>query len=387
MKSLTGLAIAAALALFAGSSFASPTSYCNGNSNKICYSWAVPASTASSGSGNLFIRMQAPIEYQWVGLGTGDKMSGSTMFVIYQDGTGNVTLSTRMGYGHEMPEHSRMRSVRLIEDSGVVNKTMVANIHYGDLGNMHFKGSNHWISAWKTGNSLHTADIDADIEEHDGHNSLSVDFSEAVVNSNSNSFIYMTTDTPSGAVSASGGEGNTSAIHGITMSVVFLLGYPLGTLLMPIIGKWFIHATWQMIVFITMWAGFVTGKLAADRTSNWFSAPHVIIGTVVCGLMVIQPILGGLHHRNFVKHQRLTGISHAHIWYGRALMILGIVNGGLGLQLAGASMKLIIGYGVVVLVTSLMYTAGAVREMLRGAKKHQHEPLKYNGLYSAMALI
>ncbi|KAF5976338.1 hypothetical protein FCOIX_7194 [Fusarium coicis] len=95
-----------------------------------------------------------------------------------------------------------------------------------------------------------------------------------------------------------------------------------------------------------MWAVFVTGKLAADRTSNL-----------------------------------------AHIWYGRVLMILGIVNGGLGLQLAGASKKLIIGYGMVGLVTSLMNTAGAVRKMLRGAKKHQHGPLKYNGSYSAAALI
>jgi hypothetical protein len=152
-----------------------------------------------------------------------------------------------------------------------------------------------------------------------------------------------------------------------------------------------------------MWAGFVTGKLAADRTNNvssqaylleglansrqWFNAPHVIICTVVWALMVIQPIWGGLHHRNFAKHQRRTGISHAHIWHGRALMILGIVNGGLGIQLAGASKKLIISYGVVGLVTSLMYTAGAVRKMLRGAKQHQHEPLKCNGSYSAVALV
>ncbi|KYG13604.1 hypothetical protein FVEG_13881 [Fusarium verticillioides 7600] len=387
MKQLTSIAIAATLAIFAGCSSASPTSYCNGKPDKICYTWAVPASTALSSSSTLFIRIQAPVEYQWVGLGTGDKMSGSTMFVIYQDGTGNVTLSTRMGHGHEMPEHSRMRSVRLIEGSGVVNKTMVANIHCGDLGNMHFKGSNNWISAWKIGSSLHTADIDADIEEHYGHNSFSVEFSEAVVNSNSNPFIDMTTAIPSGATSGGGGEGTTSAILGIIMSVVFLLGYPLGSLLMPIIGKWFIHATWQMIIFIATWAGFVTGKLTADRTGNWFNAPHVIIGTVVCTLMFIQPILGGLHHRSFAKHQRRTGISHAHIWYGRVLMILGIVNGGLGLQLAGASKKLIIGYDMVGSVTPLMYTAGAVRKMLRGAKKQQHEPLKYNGSYSAVALI
>ncbi|KAF4337980.1 hypothetical protein FBEOM_8142 [Fusarium beomiforme] len=388
MKSLASIAVATALAFFAGHSLASQTYYCNGKSNQICYSWAVPSSTASSSSGNIFIRLQAPVEYQWIGLGTGDKMSGSTMFVIYQDGSGNVTLSTRMGHGHEMPEHRRMRSVKLLEGSGVVNKTMVANIHCGDLGNMHFKGSNHWISAWKTGSSLHTTDVEADIEEHDGHNSFTVDFSNAVVSENTNPFTHTSTATPSGATSGGGdGDDNTSNIHGIIMSVVFLLGYPLGSLVMPVIGKWFIHATWQITVFIGMWAGFVVGKMAADRGGDWFNAPHVIIGTLVCGLMAIQPILGWLHHRNFVKHQRRTGVSHAHIWYGRCLMILGIVNGGLGLQLVAASVKLITAYSVVGLLTSLMYTTGAVRKMLRGRKKHVHEPLKYNGSYSAVALI
>ncbi|KAF4448607.1 hypothetical protein F53441_8026 [Fusarium austroafricanum] len=363
MKSLSSIAITAALALFAGQTSASPTSYCNGKSNKVCYTWAVPSSTASSNSGNIYIRIQAPVEYQWVGLGTGDQMSGSTMFVIYQDGHGGVTLSTRLGHGHEMPMHNRMRSMQLLKGSGVHNNTMVANIACGDLGNMHYKQSNHWISAWKSGKALNTTDIDADITEHDEHNSFTVDFSKAVVTSGGNPLGHMSTDPPSDAeTGGGGGDDRVATIHGIVMSVVFLLGYPLGSLLMPLLSKWFIHASWQIVVFIGMWIGFALGKIAADRENYWFTQPHVIIGTVVCGLMIVQPILGWLHHRNYLKYQRRTGISYGHLWYGRTLMIAGIVNGGLGLSLAGAPLGWIIAYSVIGLVTSLLYTAGAVRK-------------------------
>jgi hypothetical protein len=36
----------------------------------------------------------------------------------------------------------------------------------------------------------------------------------------------------------------------------------------------------------------------------------------------------------FKKYQTRTGVSHAHIWFGRILIALGIINGGLGFKLA-----------------------------------------------------
>lgn len=47
--------------------------------------------------------------------------------------------------------------------------------------------------------------------------------------------------------------------HGAVMSVVFVIMYPLGSSLMPLIGKWYIHASWQTIAFLLMWAGFGIG--------------------------------------------------------------------------------------------------------------------------------
>ncbi|CEI67553.1 hypothetical protein FVEN_g5648 [Fusarium venenatum] len=159
--------------------------------------------------------------------------------------------------------------------------------------------------------------------------------------------------------------GTTGTIHGVIMSIVFLLGFPIGSLLMPLVRKWLIHASWQIIVFIGMCAGFGIGKIAADRSGDWISDPHVALGTFVCVLMVVQPILGWIHHRNYVKFQQRTKVSYGHIWFGRALMFIGIINGGTGLQLSGASSGPIIAYSVIGAIVFSIYTGGVVLKEVR----------------------
>jgi hypothetical protein len=197
-------------------------------------------------------------------------MSGSEMFVIYQDRSGNITLSTRKGHGHNTPPYSKMSGVKLLEGSGIVNDTMIANIQCGNCNSMDLRGSNGWISAWKLGTSLDSTDVNADIKEHDGTDGFSVNFARATISSDSNPF-----NTSSVADSGSGGSGvagsseegtdGVSNAHGIIMSVVFLVGYSIGAFLMPVFGKWLLHAGWQILAFVGMWIGFSLGKVAADR--------------------------------------------------------------------------------------------------------------------------
>ncbi|PCD25429.1 hypothetical protein AU210_014536 [Fusarium oxysporum f. sp. radicis-cucumerinum] len=342
---------------------ASPASYCDASSSKVCYSWALPSSTSS-----LYIRLEAPTTYQWVALGTGSGMSGSTMLVIYQDGSGNVTLSTRKGHGHDMPIYQAMSGIKLVEGSGVSNNTMVANIYWKDAS---IQGTADWISAWKKGSALDTSDASSEFAEHDGTDSFSVDLSKAIVSGTSNPFLNSSNTTPSdNSVSGGGGgEDHTGSAHGVIMAVVFLVGFPIGSVLMPLLGKWLIHASWQIIAFIGMWIGFGIGKVAADRDGDWFHETHVVLGTIVCVSMIVQPVLGWMHHKNYVKHQRRTTISYGHIWYGRGIMIVGIVNGGIGLQLSGASAGLIAAYSVVGILVSAIYAAGAIHKMVQMKRK------------------
>lgn len=96
-------------------------------------------------------------------------------------------------------------------------------------------------------------------------------------------------------------------------------------------------------------------------TVQGFSETHTVFGTVIVCLMVLQPIGGSLHHMYYVKHQSRGIVSHVHIWYGRALMILGVVNGGLGIQLVrnsgGGGTGFIVAYSVVAGVIALLYVA------------------------------
>jgi hypothetical protein len=58
-------------------------------------------------------------------------MAQATIFVMYADGNGNVTLSGRAGGGgHVMPEpdSALQAGITLLEGSGIVNGKMVANV-------------------------------------------------------------------------------------------------------------------------------------------------------------------------------------------------------------------------------------------------------------------
>ncbi len=60
-------------------------------------------------------------------------MSGSTIFVMYQDGNGNVTISGRKGLGEVEPklDSTLQGGLELLAGSGVSGGNMVANVRCG----------------------------------------------------------------------------------------------------------------------------------------------------------------------------------------------------------------------------------------------------------------
>ncbi|KAK3382893.1 hypothetical protein B0T24DRAFT_645424 [Lasiosphaeria ovina] len=375
MKVNSRSVVAAAL-LSAGITHGAPTSFC-ASVGDVCFGIAVPSSSASSGSGNIYFQISAPTSYQWVALGTGSGMFGSNMFVLYQDGAGNVTISPRAGTFHTPPSEdtsSTGAKLTLLAGSGVINGKMIANVQCsnceawssGQTLSLTSSGSG-WISAWRQGSSLATKDKNAALVQHDDTDQFTVNLNEATVSSDSNPFVSAQTgngtsadpdttpSTGSGVVILAKPSNTVLVAHGVIMALVMAILYPLGSLLMPLLGKWWLHGAWQVVAFCLMWAGFGLGVQAAMDRNELFDQAHTRLGTVVVCLMVIQPALGFLHHRNYVATQSRGIISYAHIWWGRALMVLGIVNGGLGLQLSNERNSLIIAYSVVAGVIFLAY--------------------------------
>lgn len=95
-------------------------------------------------------------------------------------------------------------------------------------------------------------------------------------------------------------------------------------------------------------------------------------------LFLVQAPMGYIHHVNFVATGARGFWSYAHIWNGRIVMLLGIVNGGLGLDLAGikhqtlgitvgkVDKKWVIAYAVVAGIVGLLYVGGLVGKALMG---------------------
>ncbi|EFY94379.1 eukaryotic cytochrome b561 domain protein [Metarhizium robertsii] len=152
--------------------------------------------------------------------------------------------------------------------------------------------------------------------------------------------------------------------HGILMGLTFAVILPLGALLIRIpnvkYGVW-IHAGWQLIGWACMIAGMVMGIRMGNILDRLHNNAHTILGTIIVVALLIQPFLGYIHHRRFMKTQRKGIWTRIHVYYGRVLLILGIINGGLGLQLASDSPAYSrageIAYSVVAGVAGLMLLA------------------------------
>ena len=216
-------------------------------------------------------------------------MSGSTMFIIYEDGTGNVTVSPRTASGHVEPSYDSSIDIELLAGSGVSGDSMTANflVSTSDLGVDVSSSSSSWIAGWRTGSSLDSSSPSASISEHSSYTRWAFDLTQAAITDDSNPFVESANgNTGPGSDSGSdpdsgSGSGNSGVIdgsegsgtstktlvytHAFVAGIAFVIIMPFASLLMPLLGKWYIHAGLQLVAFVMMWVGFGLGvKVAND---------------------------------------------------------------------------------------------------------------------------
>lgn len=316
-------------------------------------------------------------------------MAGSNMFVLYTSSDGNnVTISPRLGAGYNMPEYTTSTNLELLDGSGFVNGIMTANVRCTNCGSwtggsMDFSTSSAtWIWATASGSSLDSDDLDASISMHGSASSFTFDLSQARGGSadvnpfGSSSGTRENTDsstpsTPSASIAASndsdgesGGSSSTSTlilVHGVMASLAFVGLFPIGSILIAVVNfsgvVWF-HAALQILAIIICISAFGIGVYLATSFGILRSA-HPIIGIVLLIVVILQPITGWLHHRLFRKYHHRTLWSYFHLWSGRTAILLGMVNGGLGLALARTGRSAVIAYGVFAGVIGVIYIAAA----------------------------
>lgn len=338
--------------------------------NDVCYKLNIPEATAQigGGSGNIFLSLSAPTTYSWVGLGIGSSMTNSDMFIMYTNGNGNVTLSPRYSQGTSQPQFDGDRDVELLSGSGVVNGVMTANFRCGNCarsGSANFGAqSGQWIHARQSGAAIDSTDVRARISKHDDQGSFTWTYFNAVGGASTNPFAASDTVVAPSTPSSSG-TGNRSMrsnillVHGIFASLAFLVFFPVGAIIIRL-GRFNnvlqVHIATQVFSWLLFITAFGLG-LYYGITGNYMTEAHPIIGIVLVAMMFVQPIAGWLHHLQFLRTGQRSAVSHGHIWIGRVAIILGMINGGLGLELGGVKTGYVIAYSVVAGIIGLAYIA------------------------------
>ena len=161
-------------------------------------------------------------------------------------------------------------------------------------------------------------------------------------------------------------------LHGLLMSLSFLLLYPLGSYFMrsPRPTAFNLHWTIQSLSTVSVLVSAGIGYWQ----SHSISVAHQFIGFSVVGSVLVQSGLGYWHHRKYVnmtvKHSTIYAWTHRIL--GPCIMGTGLVNLVMGLLLAGHS-HTIVSCGiaaVVAVVIGLTYVLGKdhVRQLAMGAK-------------------
>ncbi|KAL8791639.1 MAG: hypothetical protein Q9195_005788 [Heterodermia aff. obscurata] len=242
-----------------------------------------------------------------------------------------------------------------------------------DGGSMSFtSSSSQWIWAVKSGSAVKSDSVSAQLAQHEGQGSFKLDLTQARGGDSVNPFVETgststgtsgsssssssgsSSDGSSGSSSGSSSGGSTGGAddfeqlakdfakrnkaviaHGVIMGLAFALLFPSGAIMIRLFsftGLVWVHAGAQMLAYALAIAGM---------------GYHPIIGLVVVSLLAFQPILGMVHHIIYKKRLSRTAWATAHVWYGRVLLTLGIINGGLGLRLSDNTKGGEIAYGVI----------------------------------------
>ena len=295
-------------------------------------------------------------------------MEGANIFIMYAASGSNITLSPRLGLGSFEPNYNPSAQVSLLEGTGISNNVMTANVRCESCiswsgGSMDVKStSSNWIWAIKSGSAVDSPSVSVDLIQHDTMGSVAVDLTQGTGGSSSNPFVALSnsgsstnTSSVSGSTDGSSSSYTTSGVtvidsgpsdfeqiqiaHGFIMAFAFVVLFPVGALMrhLTIIPKVIpvVHVPIQLFALAMVITGLGLGVFLALNLGA-ISAYHPIIGMItVSALIAFQPLMGLLQHLNYRKNGTQSLFGYAHRWLGRILIVVGIINGGLGFMFAG----------------------------------------------------
>jgi hypothetical protein len=168
--------------------------------------------------------------------------------------------------------------------------------------------------------------------------------------------------------------------HGTLASIAFVAVFPIGAILVRLASfrqlAW-THGGLQIFGYAVFIAAAGIGIFMADG-GDYMREPHAIIGMLLLVVLFFMPFIGATHHRVYKTVQKRTWWSYGHIFTGRAAVVLGMVNGGLGLQLADARSSYTIAYSAFAGLMGVLYVGAIVFGEFKGVRKSSQDAAAFS---------
>jgi hypothetical protein len=179
--------------------------------------------------------------------------------------------------------------------------------------------------------ALNTDNLAADLKRHDSYGVFQVDMKKATGPGGVPLPEIPTSDEgDQGAVEKSQKNDHNFAapLHAAIMVFTFVGLMPLGLVILRVLGwpKWHgINQTFAAVLALIGAAlGIVIGRWF-NRTRK-FNSGHQIFGVIIIVALLVQAVLGFMHHRIFKMTNATTKMAPVHVWLGRIVIFGGIMN-------------------------------------------------------------
>ncbi|KAI1348924.1 hypothetical protein F5Y01DRAFT_290746 [Xylaria sp. FL0043] len=373
---------------------ASPSSSIFVTPNKaLAFALNVPSNPSSP---DLFFSLAFPAHSSsWVAIGLGASTMGGNPLVLmaYPSASGtNVTLSPRQCHDHAEPVYDAGIAVSALSGTGLFNDTtfvyngVCANCRAWSHGGKIDVASAAQEMAFAMGpvQDVRSDDLRLSVKMHSDYGAFTMDLVRATGGGDDGVPVIPHENVASdGAVLLSSETGqidSKAVLHAVFMVLAFVGMWPFGILVLRVGGsvKW--HAVNQSVAFGLVLVGAILGFVISTtyNRSKKFNTPHQIIGIIVFIFVIAQLVLGILHHRIYKKTQQPTKLAPIHVWLGRLVILLGIVNGFTGFPLALSPTYDFALLGVVSFVLPvflLTLAAGKIfKKIMQRAKQPELEP-------------
>ncbi len=117
-------------------------------------------------------------------------------------------------------------------------------------------------------------------------------------------------------------------IHAICLGGSFIFLFPLGVIALRWFNWFRVHWMLQIITMTICILGLVVACALSvmDLEYTSFDETHQVIGIVAVVVLVVQALFGYVHHQRYKKLGLRTLVSYLHLWTGRSVILLGMVN-------------------------------------------------------------